>query len=40
VALDYYLDRRDGGRGIPEEALVEPPEVLAPDEGAGASSSP
>jgi predicted PurR-regulated permease PerM len=39
VALDYYLDRRDGGRGIPEEALVEPPEVLAPDEGAGASSS-
>lgn len=31
VALDYYLDRRDGGRGIPEDAIVEPPQVLAPD---------
>ncbi len=40
VALDYYLDRRDGGRGIPEEAIVEPPEVLAPNDPTGTSAAP
>jgi len=30
VVLDYYLDRREGGTGIP--AALEDGEVMAPDE--------
>ena len=40
VVLDYYLDRRDGGRGIPEEVIVEPPQVLAPDPEDGPTEAP
>lgn len=32
VVLDYYLDRREGGRGIPDEELRE---ILAPDDVPG-----
>jgi len=32
VVLDYYLDRREGGRGIPEEELEFYEEVMAPDD--------
>ncbi len=38
VVLDYYLDRREGGTGIPE-ALPEV-DVLAPDDTAGVQGNP
>jgi predicted PurR-regulated permease PerM len=34
VVLDYYLDRREGGRGIPEDELAKS-DILAPDDSKG-----